>query len=218
MVTFSLSISRTDGTTPEYDIALLVGVIHPNGTSVLSLNFGESIASVQASVPAQSSSSNETLTTLTLPQLSYRVADRATLSLDFVGVVGLTAYTYGPIQLSGYIEYQSTPTNGYSYSTAVTFPEVLVRNAELNLDLLATSLERTEGNVLVLREVADLEVRIDQIVGPGGNLTLSVEMNDTYLNIIDAEVVEIGYVALGICCVHISKQCLHFYAGMTFSC
>lgn len=194
-VSFFLNISRADETVPVYDISLLLTIFHPL-EGVLNATFDplETISISQ--------STNETETVLNLTQLSYTVVDpmdssvtmvdRSRLPLVFLGVLSSEAYTSGSIQLYGSIQYQSSPSNGHVYVEPITFPRIFIRNAEFAFYLVSTSLLMTEDNLVVLRETAVWRANITRVSGPSANLTLLVELNDTFLNIADVEIQQIG--------------------------
>lgn len=197
-VSFFLNISRTDETAPVYSISLLATILHPS-EDVWNTTF-DPLESLSVTP-----SPNGTLTVLNLTRLSYTIEsavdpldssvitiDRSQLSLEFQGVLGAVAYTVGFIQLHGSIEFQSTPTNGYVYVEPITFPRVFIRNAEFTFDLLSTSSEMTEGDFVVLRETAIWQASISFITGPLANLSLLVELNDTFLSITDVDIIQIG--------------------------
>lgn len=197
-VSFFLNISRTDETAPVYNISLLVTIFHPL-EDVLNATF-DPLGTISVS-----QSTNETATVLNLTQLSYTMEnivdpmdssavtiDRSKLPLEFQGILSSDAYTRGFIQPRGSIEYQSTPTNGHVYVEPITFPSVFIRNTEFAFDLLSTSLQTTESDLVVLRETAIWQANISRISGPSANLTLLVELNDTFLNIADVEIKQIG--------------------------
>lgn len=185
-VTFSLNITRTDERLPVYSISLLAGIFHPL-ESVLNTTFDPS------KITLIDRFSNETLTMLSLAQLSYStenaVIDHSRLLLDFEGVITSVVYF---IQLRGFLKFQSTPTNGYTYDESITFPEVFIRNVEFLFNLLSSSSELTEGALVVLREETVWVASLNQVAGPSANLSLLVELNDTNLNITNVAVVQIG--------------------------
>ncbi len=199
-VTFSLSVTRTDDTFPVYNIILTASIYHPI-EEVMVANFDPML------ITTISHETNQSKTTLNLPQLSYATMEASMLQIAFNGTFASLAYTVPFIQLHGLIEYQSSPTNGHAYSEQITFPKVFVRDADFSLELINTSLELTNGLLLVEGEEALFRANITNIInfGPSTDLNLLVEVNGTYLYINSTEIVRIGYVAAIIQLVHSSK-------------
>ena len=111
--------------------------------------------------------------------------DASTL-LNFNGTIGSLAYTVPFIELDGFIEYESVPSNGHTYYEQITFQKVFVRHAEFSLERLYTSLNFTEGSLLVDGEEAVFVATITNVInfGHSADLTLVVEVNDTYLSMV----------------------------------
>lgn len=93
------------------------------------------------------------------------------------------------IQVSGLLEYRSDPSNRHAYEAAISYPEVLIRNARLNFTLVSTSFHFTEDPQVVAEERAIWRIRVDRIFGPLANMTLSVEVEEeNLLNMTDYEI------------------------------
>ena len=183
-VTFSLSIEREDNTHPDYDITLSVVISQPV-EDIINVLFDPAMVTSNTPFPGGIN------TTLTLDQLSYTM-NFPSLILEFDGVVGELGGIEQPVQLSGYIEYQSNPSNGRTYSEPIAFPDLYIRDLDFNFSLLSTSLNLTDGPLVVVNEVTVCRAQFRNIVGPSANLNLLVELNDVHMNITDAEIVHIG--------------------------
>ena len=195
-VSFFLNISRIDEMSPDYDITLLATLFHPS-ESLWNTTFDP------MDIASTSQSPNRTETVLNLAPLRYVMEsavvngfmitiDRSQLQLELQGVVGAEAYTIGYIQLHGSVEFQSVPTNGRLYEEPAIFPKVFIRNVEFTFDLVSTTLEMTEGNLVALNEVAIWEANISRVTGLPANLSLLIELNNAILNITDVHIVRTG--------------------------
>ena len=176
-----------DATFPVYDITLITNLYHPLD-EVLNVTFNPSL------IDAVNVMANEVKITLNPLELSYSPAGSDTLEITFAGSVQSLAYAVPSIQLQGTVEFQSFPSNGHTYNQPVSFQEVLVRHAEIFVELVSTSMELTEGTLLVLEEEALFRATITNIVnfGPSNDLMLMIRVNGTYLNIMSTEIVQIG--------------------------
>lgn len=183
-VVFSLRISRTDVTFPVYAITLTAAMYHPLD-EVMKASFDREL------IASTIHQRNETRTTLNLAQLDYRSEQNSVLQTNFIGFIGSLVFTVRYIEIRGIIEYQSDPSNGHVYHQSITFPRVYFRHAEFSLELNSTSLEMTEGNLLVVGERATYRASVTNIFnfGPPGDLVVVMEANGTYLNITTTDVV-----------------------------
>lgn len=174
-ITFGLNVSRADAVTPAYDITLALVLFLPLEDILNASIDPEAVVMI-------SQSSNGSQTTLNLTQLTYTAgADRSDSLFSFSSVIGRLAYVVPFIQLNGILEYQSMPSNGRVYNEPIIFPAVFVRNAELTFDLQSTSLDVTNGSLLVLGEVAVRRASIRNVVGGSADLTLLVELDGLQL-------------------------------------
>lgn len=178
-LTFTLNISRTDDSIPEYDITLKAAIYHPP-EEVFLVNFDPALETTV------NHERNRSRTNFTLSPLSYATVENSTLQVNFNGTTGNLAHTIPYIQLFGYIEYESVPFNGHTYQEQVTFPKVFVRDAEVSIKPLVTSSSLTRDSLLVNEEEALFVASITNLVntGPAADLSLAVEVNDTFLNIL----------------------------------
>lgn len=125
---------------------------------------------------------------LALDPLSYIRQTPSTL-LVFEGVVMVLGDHLRMIQVSGLLEYRSDPSNRHAYEAAISYPEVLIRNARLNFTLVSTSFRFTEDPQVVAEERAIWRIRVDRIFGLLANMTLSVEVEEeNLLNMTDYEI------------------------------
>ena len=176
-----LTVARTDETEPQYDITYVTEIFHPI-ESILDTSFDrETTALINRNETTITTSLNPTQ--LSYPQLSSR-------TIEFGGVIGAMAYTAGFIQLHGVIEYQSVPTNGQEYMQPITFSRIHIRNVESFFSLLSTSLEETEGALLLVGEEAVWRVNIENIAGPNADLIVLVGLSERniYLNITNVQI------------------------------
>ena len=183
-ITFSLSIEREDNTHPDYDITLSVVISLPV-EDIINVIFDPAMVISNISFPGGINA------TLALDQLSYSM-NFPRLIFGFDGIVGELGGIKQPVRLSGYIEYQSDPSNGHMYSEFIAFPDLYIRDLDFNFSLLSTSLDLTDGPLVVVNEVSVCRAQFRNIVGPSANLNLLVELNDVHMNITDAEIVHIG--------------------------
>ena len=183
-ITYSVSIERADNTHPDYNITLLVVISLPV-EDIINVFFDPAMVTSNTSFPGGINS------TLTLDQLSYTM-NFPRLILEFDGVVGELGGIEQPVQLSGYIEYQSNPSNGRAYSEPIAFPDLYIRDLNFSFSLLSTSFGLTEGSQVVVNEVTVYRAHFSNIIGPSANLSLLVEVDGVYMNITDAEIVHIG--------------------------
>jgi hypothetical protein len=181
---------------PVYNIILQAAILHPP-RDVWNATFDSS------DVVSTTMSANDTETMLNLTPLRYATetifvnglgisVDHSQLSLRFEGVIGALAYTAGFIQLHGDIEFQSSPSNGHVYEGPIIFPKVFIRNLQFTFDLVSTSSDRSDGDLVLFRESALWLANISLIAGPVEDLRLLIELNDTYLNITEVKVTQIG--------------------------
>jgi hypothetical protein len=183
-ITFSLNISRTDAMFPTYVITLLAVIHHPLNNRVMDAIFssGQVISTLQEG--------NETRSTLDLPELNYELEQGSTLQITFFGLIGDLAFTVQYIELYGTIDYQSDPFNGHTYDQDITFPRVYLRHADFSLNLISTTFEETEDNLLISGEGALCRASTTNIInfGPAANLVILIEVNGTYFNITSTDV------------------------------
>lgn len=189
-----MNISRTDEALPQYDIILSATVYHPN-TEVVNVMFDvENVIEIE-------SGNFETKATLALPQLNYtnveeqsNFGDESTHCLSFNGTIADLADTIPYIELYGHIDYESTPTNGHQYQERFTFPKIFLRNANVSLEMVSTSLDFTHGNVLVQNEEALFSASMKNIFNfeDNTNLTISFQLSSALVSILSSEIMDVG--------------------------
>ncbi len=172
---------------PVYAITLITAVYHPLDQVMVASFDREHIDSVIRQP-------NESKTTLNLARLVYGSEQDSILQIIFLGFIGGLAYTVPYIEPRGTIDYQSDPSNGHLYRSHITFPRVYLRHAEYSLELISTSLESTEGNLLVIGERALCRASVTNIInfGPAADLAVALQVNGTYLNITSTQVSHVG--------------------------
>ena len=172
---------------PTYVITLLTAIYHPLNQVMEAFFSQEQIISTLQE-------DNEIRTTLDLPELNYELEQGFTVETGFFGLIGDLAFSIPYIELYGTIDYQSNPSNGHIYRQDITFPRVYLRHADFVLNLISTTFEETEDNLLVFGERALCRASTTNIInfGPVANLVILIEVNGTYLNITSTDAVHIG--------------------------
>lgn len=109
------------------------------------------------------------------------------------GTIGSLAPSQPFIQLYGFVEYQSAPSNDHLYMQPVIFPKVFVVEADLTFKLLSTSLDLTADNSLVVDEEAVLRATLSNVSGPSSDLLLLFSLKEsTYVEFVDTRVLSVG--------------------------
>ena len=184
-VTFGLSISRTDEMMPTYDILLTAVLVLPPA-SVLDPLFDP------AEVTSVTSHPNGITYTLTLTPLSYTPMSASSLFFSFPCRTEALAVSVPYIEIGGHVEYESLPSNGYQYTQPVLFPRIYVREVDFTFELLNTSVELTDLNLLVLDEEAVFRAHISNVTGPSADLVLRVNLDDLYVEITGINILSVG--------------------------